>query len=104
MAISESGSRMLVHGDETLVTTHSHSTTCTEIFKLHVPDEHISVFIFDVVLCSPITIIHDFHFPTRREGPRDDFRGSFQNPEERTVLDADDEVTCTAGTELPLQG
>ena len=108
MAISENGNRILVHGDETLVTTHSHSTTCTGIFKLHVPDVHVSVVIFDAVLWSPITIIHDLHFPARREGPRDDYRASFQqslyvpNYEGRTVLDAGDDVTCTARNELPL--
>lgn len=84
--------------------------TCNEIFKSHVPDEHVSVFIFDAVPRSPITIVHDLQFPARREGPRDDFRGSFQqsryvpNYEERAVFGAADEVTCTAGTEIPLQG
>jgi hypothetical protein len=65
---------------------------------------------FGAALSIPIPIIHDLQFPARREGPRDDFRGSFQmqslqvpNCEERTALDAADDETCTAGTEVPLQ-
>jgi hypothetical protein len=104
MAISESGSRMLIHGDKRLMTMFSHSMT-----YIYVPDVHISVFIFDAVLCSPITIIHDIQFPARREATREDFGGSFQSPhalnyEERTALDTGDEITCTARPEFPLQG
>jgi hypothetical protein len=55
--------------------------------------------------------MHHFHFPARREGLRDDFRGPFQlqslqvrNSEERAAPDgAAYDETCTARVELPLQ-
>jgi hypothetical protein len=54
--------------------------------------------------------MHHFHFPARRDGLRDDFRGPFQvqylqvpNSEERAAFDAADDETCTARMELPLQ-
>lgn len=54
-----------------------------------------------------IPIIHGLQFPTRREGPHDDFHGSLslQVPscEERAGKDAVDGETCTAGKEFPLQ-
>jgi hypothetical protein len=55
--------------------------------------------------------MHHFHFPARREGLRDDFRGPFQlqslqvrNSEERAAPgDVADDETCTARMEVPLQ-
>ena len=77
---------------------------------LHVPDVHASISIFGAILCNPIPIIHYLQFPSRRESPGDDFRGSFQiqslqvlDCEERAAPDAADDETPTAGTELPLQ-
>ena len=79
------------------------SATCIE--TLHVPDVHVSVFIFGGVLCIPI--IHGLQFPARREGPHDDFQISLslQVPscKERTGEDVVDGETCTAGNELPLK-
>ena len=83
----------------------------------HLPDIYVSFFITSIprtmtVFRIPtlIAIIHHFHFPARREGFRDDFRGPFQvqslqvpNSEERAGPDAADGKTCTARTELPLQ-
>lgn len=78
----------------------------------HVPDVHVSAFISGAALRIPFAIVHDLQFQARREGPRDNFRSSFQmqclqvpNREERlgaaTPGAANDE-TRAAGTEVPL--
>ncbi|SRR5260370_4169379 len=89
-------------------------TICTSANELlHVPNVHVSVFIIDAVLRSPIPIavVHDLNFPACREGLRDHCRCPFQmqslqipNSEEPVAADdAADDETCTTGMKIPLQ-